>query len=288
MSGFRKDLLDAVSRYPLVENGEASDVIVRSQDEVYVVIAEKDLNKVNKKKAGTTTMLARGIGGRALIVAEKMGNEDLMDEVVYERYGLPAVNLDTFIELLEGKRVYIRKKKSMYVVSINSKRLKELREENNISLGALADYLGVSRKSVYEYERGRNKVSVDVAVKLAELFGDEILEPVELEEFEGIEIEVAPHTELEAEMLEKTDSVHVPKGKVSVGGSLEDKEFTALVPHGKEDELEWFAKLSNLIPRVSVAVGFDSVPKELEDSKVTIVPNLEGFLQFMKTGEKSC
>ena len=288
MSGeLKKDVMCAVSHYPHVENGEASDVVVRSGDDVYVVIAEDDLNKVNRKRAGSTTMLAKGIGGKALIVAERAGNEGLLDEVVYEKYGLPAVNLETFVQMLKGRKVFIRKKKSVYVVSINPYKLRKLREENRISLGALADYLGVSRKSVYEYERGRSKVSVDVAVKLAELFGDEILEPVDLDEFKGVRMEVGPHTELEAEVLESVDNtVHVPKGKVSVGGTVEDKEFSALVPHGKRDELEWFAELSKVVDRLTVAIGFKDVPKELEESKVEVVRDLQQFFRLLKSGEE--
>lgn len=286
MSGeLKKELMNVVSPYPHVENGDASDVVVRSKDDVYVVIAEEDANKVSKKEAGAATMLAKGIGAKPLIVAERIGSEDAMDEVVYERYGLPVVNLETFAQILEGNKIYIRKKKSVYVVSINAERLRKAREENNISLGALAEYLGVSRKSVYEYEKGRKNVNVDVAIKLAELFGDDILEPVDFSAFKGVEMNVAPHTELEAEVLETTDSVHVPKGKVSVGGRVENMKFSVLVPHGKDNELEWFAELSKIVERLTVAIGFNDVPRELEDSRVEVVRDLEQFLGLVRAGE---
>ena len=281
----KKELMGVVSPYPHVENGEASDVIVRSRDDVYVVIAEEDASKVGKREAGAITMLAKGIGAKPLIVAERIGSEDAMDEVVYERYGLPVINLETFAQVLEGNKVYIRKKKSVYVVSINAEKLRKAREENNMSLGALAEYLGVSRKSVYEYEKGRKSVNVDVAIKLAELFGDDILEPVDFSAFKGVEMNVAPHTELEAEVLETTDSVHVPKGKVSVGGRVEDTSFSVLVPHGKDSELEWFAELSKIVERLTVAIGFEDVPRELEDSRVEVVRDLEQFLELVRAGE---
>ncbi len=283
VSEVKKDVIRLVESFPHVENGEVSDVIVKTEKELLVVLAERNASKVSKRKAGETTMLAKSIGARPLVVAERIGTEELLDEVVYEKHGLPVVNIETFQQILEGEEVFIRKYKSMYLVKINPKKLRKAREERNISLGALADYLGVSRKSVYEYERGRCKVNVDVAIKLAELFGEEILEPVSLDEFGGTELNVAPHTELEAELLDKSDAVHVPKGKVSVGGRLEDKEFAAVVPHGN-DNLEWFAELSKIIRRISVAIGFSDVPKELESSKVEVAQDLQHFLRLLKEG----
>ena len=277
----KKDLFNVIQDFPYLENGKVSDVIVKSQkEEIYTVIVAENGAKVSKKKVGALTMLARGIGAKPIIVSERLGDERLLEDVVYERHKMAVVNLETFEKILEGDNIYIKKKKSVFAVSLNNKKLKELCEENGISLGELANILGVSRKSVYDYLRGRKDVSVDVAIKLAELFGDDVLKPVELGEFEGIKMEVEPHTPLEEKVLEKVSSpVHVPKGNVSLGGKVDDVEFTALVPHGDE-ELEWFGELSNLIDRLSVAIGFEDVPKNLEESRAEVVKNLQQFFQL--------
>jgi len=276
----KKDLFNAIQSFPHLENGKVSDVIVKSKNEVYTVIVTEDGSKVSKKRVGALTMLAKGIGAKPIIVSERLGNEKLLEDVVYERHKTAVVNLETFEKILEGDKIYLRKKKSVFTVSIDSRKLREICEENGISLGELANFLGVSRKSVYEYLRGRKDVSVDVAIKLAELFGDDILKPVELDEFEGIRMEVEPHTPLEEKVLERVSSpVHVPKGNVSLGGKVDDVEFAALVPHGDE-ELEWFGELSNLIDRLSVAIGFEDVPKNLEESKAEVVKNLQEFFQL--------
>ncbi|HIH90735.1 helix-turn-helix domain-containing protein [Ignicoccus hospitalis] len=276
----RKDLVRIVEKYKYIENGKVSDVVVRSNDDVFVVLGVENSAKVSKRKVGTLTMLAKGIGAKPLLVAKKSGDEELLEDVVYEKYGVAVVNLETFENILKGNKIYIRKKKSIFTVSIDSKRLKELCEEMGISMGELANYLGVSRKSVYDYIRGNKDVSVDTAIRLAELVGDEVLKPVNLEEFQGIELKVEPHTPLERELMEVTDSIHVPKGNVSVGGEARGVKFTAVVPHGDE-ELEWFAELSEIIDRMSVAVGYSDVPKTLENSKVKVTENLQQFLEAL-------
>lgn len=50
------------------------------------------------------------------------------------------------------------------------KRLKELRQERNISTADLAKILGVTPRTIQHYEKGTAKPTFDSLVKLAELF----------------------------------------------------------------------------------------------------------------------
>jgi putative transcriptional regulator len=54
-------------------------------------------------------------------------------------------------------------------VNLEGQILKEERIRKNISLGALASMLGVSRRTISKYEEGEMAASVDVAMKLEEL-----------------------------------------------------------------------------------------------------------------------
>lgn len=51
-----------------------------------------------------------------------------------------------------------------------SKRLKILRNEQNMSQEELAKKLGVSRTSITNYELGRNEASTQILNKLSEIF----------------------------------------------------------------------------------------------------------------------
>lgn len=48
--------------------------------------------------------------------------------------------------------------------------LKHLRELHNVSQGALADYCGIKRQQISNYEMGQSKPSLDIAEKIADFF----------------------------------------------------------------------------------------------------------------------
>jgi transcriptional regulator with XRE-family HTH domain len=49
-------------------------------------------------------------------------------------------------------------------------RIKELREKARFTQAELAEYLGVKRVTVAQWERGENKPRVDTLIKLSKLF----------------------------------------------------------------------------------------------------------------------
>lgn len=51
-----------------------------------------------------------------------------------------------------------------------SSMLKHLRELHNVSQGALADYCGIKRQQISNYEIGQSKPSIDIAEKIADYF----------------------------------------------------------------------------------------------------------------------
>ena len=58
----------------------------------------------------------------------------------------------------------------MNVLEILSKRLKELRIENNYSQREIADLMGISQVTYSHYELGRRSVSIQNLVKIAKIY----------------------------------------------------------------------------------------------------------------------
>ncbi len=100
------------------------------------------------------------------------------DDVVYRRYGIVAINVNTLRKILLDTPIFIMSERGGYYVRISQENLRRIREQRNYSLRDLANLLGVSRKAVYEYERGESKVSLEVAKRLYDLFGESIIEPI--------------------------------------------------------------------------------------------------------------
>ena len=287
---FKKDVLRILEELSeaLVINGESSDSVVKSKiGEIFAILAEINASRIKREKVGILNILARSIGAKALIISNKVNTEKLLEDVVYERHGTPVVSPETLIKILEGEKIFIKKSKSHFVVKINPKKLREARIKSGMSVGALANELGVSKKSVYDYETKEIRVSVDIAAKLVELYGEDVLEPIDFSEFEGVIVSADPHTNIEEGLLAISDEAyHVPKGNVHVGGELNDIEFMVATPHSDKDNLEWFSELSTIVERKSVLVGFPDIPKEVEGAPVEVVRDLETFIALFKKGRK--
>ncbi|MFX0169191.1 MAG: transcriptional regulator [Candidatus Hodarchaeota archaeon] len=111
-----------------------------------------------------------------LIVGERTRKQPLQDGVVHTRGSIPAITLETLRRMFEENifPTLLAKKGGTYVI-INGDKLREAREASNYSRGDIADELGLSRRAIYEYERGMINPTVDVALRLEELLDAEII-----------------------------------------------------------------------------------------------------------------
>ncbi|MFW9986386.1 MAG: transcriptional regulator [Candidatus Odinarchaeota archaeon] len=121
-----------------------------------------------------------------LIVGEKTRKRPLHDGVVHTRGSIPAITLETLRQLLEEKKLpfIIAKKGGIYAI-VNGDKLKEIREAQNYSRGSIAEELGLSRRAVYEYERGTMNPTIEVALRLEKILGKQFIQPFDLLEVDA-------------------------------------------------------------------------------------------------------
>ncbi len=140
-----------------------------------------NIDGLNERTALEVRRLAQHLFGRPLLVGEKTRDQYLERGAVYFRYGIPTVSLPTLADwLLEGVLPIVYAAHGGLYVRINGARMRDLRLARGISLGALASDLGVSRRTVSKYETENMDTSIDVAIKLGEIFEQELILPVDL------------------------------------------------------------------------------------------------------------
>jgi putative transcriptional regulator len=116
-----------------------------------------------------------------LIVGAKTRNSEMEDGVVYGRHSIPAVNVDTFEDiLLEGTLPMIFSARGGYYVKIDGLLLQEIRRKKEISLGDVAENIGVSRRSVHKYENADTCMTLKTAVRLEEFLDESLARPINL------------------------------------------------------------------------------------------------------------
>lgn len=124
--------------------------------------------------------LASKISAHPLLIGEKAGNQDMEHNVVYFRWGVPAVNIDTFYDcIINSILPLVYAERGGYYIQIDEKKLGLARKEKNLSIGNLASMLGVSRRTVSKYEEGM-RTTVDIAIKLEEVLKMELIKEINI------------------------------------------------------------------------------------------------------------
>jgi len=175
--GFRIGFLE----YPVGER-KSIDIIARRGPEKLLIKVSYEVDNVGQKEAYELTAISSVFGGLGLLIGRKTKKKELENFVVYERHGIPAITPETLEELVDREKIFVYADRGGYYVRVDGRKLRKKREEMNMSLGDLAYLLGVSRKAVYEYERSKMNLSLTTALKLIEIFGEEILAPLNIDE----------------------------------------------------------------------------------------------------------
>jgi putative transcriptional regulator len=125
--------------------------------------------------------VARTFLASPLLVGLKSKNEILEEDVVYERHGIPVIAPTTLRNIVvEEIFPEIFADRGGYFVQIDGQIVKELREQQNLSLKDLADQAHVSRETIYKYETGRVRAQPDTAFLLESILNMKITLSVNL------------------------------------------------------------------------------------------------------------
>jgi len=117
-----------------------------------------------------------------LIVSLKTNRGFLEDDVIYSRFNLPVVSLKMFKRLvLEEFIPFIKATKGKHTVVIDTQILRERRKEMKLSLGKLSKKVGISKKALYEIEKGRVEPMKETVERLEEVLGVNLKKPYELQ-----------------------------------------------------------------------------------------------------------
>ena len=153
------------------------DILARKDSKILLIKTLEDANSLNNLAIKYMKNIASTINATLIIVGQKSGFK-LKDDVVYTRLGIYTINFGTFRNFMNDKPLYIKSNKAGLTVQINSERLKNLREEENISTSLLSRKIGVSGAMIKRYENQDSEVSFNRAKKLYDIFGHNAFKPI--------------------------------------------------------------------------------------------------------------
>ncbi len=159
------------------------DIVARKGDIILLLKVLYNVDSLKQEMAKEMKIIAKLLKASPIVIGEKFKNDYLERGVVYNRHGLPVINTATFYDfIVDGVYPIVYSAPGGYYVKIDGDRLREIREKLGLSIGELANMLGVSRRTVKKYEENID-TSVETALKLEEIFGSEIIRAIDLLNF---------------------------------------------------------------------------------------------------------
>ncbi|MDW7990193.1 MAG: transcriptional regulator [Archaeoglobaceae archaeon] len=195
------ELLELVDTKP-----RCFDLIARKENQTLLIKVLYNVDSLRTETADEMKKIAKLLNAVAIVIGERFKSDFLERRVVYTRYNLPVINLATFYDYLKGDLPYIYSAPGGYYVRIDAEKMRRARETLGISIGLTAKKLGVSKRTVMNYEEGSD-ASVEVAIKLEELFGN-IIKRIDFSEFLKNE-EIKEGEEEENEIIYKLREVGI-------------------------------------------------------------------------------
>lgn len=147
------------------------DIAAKCDDKLLLIKVLSNVDGLKENTAFEMMNLAEYLDGSPLVVGEKTRDHPLEAAVVYYRYGIPAINVDTLHDyFIEDVPPIVYAAPGGLYVSVDGSVLRDMRLNSNLSLGALAAELGVSRRSISKYEEEGMDMSVDMVMRLEDIF----------------------------------------------------------------------------------------------------------------------
>ena len=190
------------------------DLAARKGNQFLFLKILSNIDGLNEQTALEVRRLAKHLLASPILVGEKTRDQYLERGAVYFRYGIPTLSLFTLADcLLDEALPLVYAAHGGLYVRIDGTRMRQLRLARGISLGALASELGVSRRTISKYEVEDMDTSVDVALKLEEIFEQELIQPVDPFHHGTVEEDNGPVTDTILRLLLEIGFDVVPTGQ---------------------------------------------------------------------------
>ena len=157
--------------------------MTNQRDNESEIIRVKLNARVSKEESKDLIRASKALNAVPMIVTN---DPEVYDNIVYEKEGVYVINDRTFenLYLRPNELITLYKKGDLYV-SLNKEVFKKLRSKLNLTISEVAFKTGISRRTIYGYEREGGIITIETAERLLEVLGEEIIQAVNLKVMRG-------------------------------------------------------------------------------------------------------
>jgi putative transcriptional regulator len=231
------------------------DITARKRKEILLIKVLDNIDSLQESQARNLRVLSKNLGALACLVGTHTRYELLEDNIVYERFGVPAFTTETFENILDNESPHIYRAKGGLFTEIEPFSLRKARKKSGLTQEELGQKVGVTKKSIYEHESRKMKAIKEVVDTLEKILKADLSVPFNLK-IEVSNIGSSPKTPFEK----------------SVGAQLQKKGF-------KIDFV--YQTPFNIIAKEDILIL-----NEAEENERKIKRNLPNLVEFSKISEK--
>jgi putative transcriptional regulator len=154
------------------------DVVARNGNMILLIKVLTNIDSFHEEQAFQLRLLSYTLSASVVVVGERTRKGKVEDDALYERFGIPAISYNTLEQaLLNGIFPVVYAKRGGFYVHLNGEKIRQERGKGSFSLGEMAESLGVTRRTVYEYERNEMDSTLETGLKLEELLKTSVTVP---------------------------------------------------------------------------------------------------------------
>jgi putative transcriptional regulator len=155
------------------------DFAAKKNHDLIFIKVQPDVDSLSSQDSDELGVITESVSAASLLISKKTRDKPLEDDTVYSRYHIFAITQKTFENIIVHKvSPLIQAGPGGYYVEIDCEAVRRRRQELGLSVGELAKMVGLSRRSLYGYEKGMGKSSVTAAYNLIYALGVPVAKPV--------------------------------------------------------------------------------------------------------------
>ncbi|UCE44044.1 MAG: transcriptional regulator [Candidatus Bathyarchaeota archaeon] len=157
------------------------DLVVRKKEQLALMKVYVNIGNVSTEDATELQAISECLSATPFFICAENRKKPLEDDTVYSRYNIYTITPKTLEDTaLHGMRPLVEAGPGGYYVRLHGKRIRERRQRLGLSIGKLADMIGISRRTLYGYEKNMAKASVSVAYNLEWTLGVPLVESIDI------------------------------------------------------------------------------------------------------------
>jgi len=153
-----------------VDSDYCLEIVAKKGNVKLLIKTLENVDNERKASAEDLRSLAATFSASPLIIGSRVQKGVIEEGALYERFGVNVISPRTFMDAaLRGKFPPVYSKRGGLYFRIDGEVLRSLRKERGMSLGDLANKIGVSRKAVYDYENAQMGATLKTAARMEEV-----------------------------------------------------------------------------------------------------------------------